>query len=416
MLVAAAPNPPDVTVRVLRDATAWDALRDQWEGLFAVSPNVSAALRFDWMREWWRVYGPAYERPGGGLAIVTLWRGDQLVGLLPLYESAGRRGPKLLSEVSLRFISTGEAEFEETLPCYLDLLHRPGEEDACLSAVFRVLADRSQFRWDVFDLVDVPDGSALLRVAQSGPPDCRVSVVDGISPIAEIGDGFEAYLRRLSPNGRQQGRRTLRKFHEMGGVFELARDEAEADVFFEQMVRLHQSRWTRAGKQGCFAAPRFTEFVRTLARRWVPDGRAVLARLSVGGEPLTIVYGFIVRARFEFYQSGIRLDEASPLKNPGIAAHLLLMEHLSSGGIAEYDFLAGDAHYKQRMATGSRGLKRLRLSQPSLRMAALEASRFVRRASRKGLRVVLGRCGWLGPRTGFGSGSDRGDAPNPRPM
>ena len=96
----------DVTARLVREEAEWDALRPEWQALYAASPYTSTPLDFDWLRLWWRVFGPTYGT--GGLQIVTAWRGTQLVGALPLYE--GRNGASPLGVRQLRFLSTGEAE------------------------------------------------------------------------------------------------------------------------------------------------------------------------------------------------------------------------------------------------------------------------------------------------------------------
>lgn len=132
-------------------------------------------------------------------------------------------------------------------------------------------------------------------------------------------------------------------------------------------MRLHQARWQAAGKPGCFAAPRFTAFHRALARRWVPAGRAVLARLVGGGTPLAVIYGFVVGRKFHFYQSGVETETATPVRYPGFVAHLRLMEHLAGRGVTEYDFLRGAASYKDRFATATSPLVRVRLVKPNLR-------------------------------------------------
>jgi CelD/BcsL family acetyltransferase involved in cellulose biosynthesis len=348
-------------------------LKSDWSGLFDASPRAATPLHFDWMRTWWRVYGPCDGGRGGGLRVVTVWRGPQLVGVLPLYQA--RTGGAGVGVRRLRFLSTGEAEDEETCPNNLDLLCRPGEEAACAAAVRGALATAS---WDHLDLTDLPETAPLL--ADGGlTAGGRTRVVPrGECSVANLGGGFEAYLQRLSASNRRQARRLIRDAEKCGAVFEVA-GEQQVEEFFDDLVRLHQERWVADGKPGCFAAPRFTEFHRTLAREWVPGGRAVLARLSVAGESAAVLYGFLSHAKFDLYVSGVR-TAVPGVRSPGILAFLTQMRAMAEQGVEWYDFLRGPAPYKDQLATDQNRLVSVEAWRPTLRAAASRFAGLARRA------------------------------------
>jgi len=306
------------------------------------------------------VYGAAYGT--GGLRVVTVWRGSRLIGAVPLYK--GCQAGASLGGRHLRFISTGEAEHEETCPEYLNLLCLPGEEAACVDSVW---AEVDRMAWDRLEFLDISEGSPLLR-ARTIPHAVR-PFSRGCCPISDLGGGFEAYLGRLSSNVRQQARRLVREGERAGVLFELA-DAAQAAGAFDDLVRLHQDRWTLDGKPGVFAAPRFLKFHHNLVAEWLPRGRAVLARLSLAGDPLAVLYGFVTGQKFDFYQSGVRRETAGPLRSPGNLAHLLLMRALTERGVTSYDFLRGSSSYKQRLATRENQLVGVSIWRPTLRAAS----------------------------------------------
>lgn len=375
-------------VRIVRDVSEWEGLEREWTELFEASPTASPPLQFDWLRQWWQVYGPTYGDQGRGLRVLTVWRGERLIGALPLYE--GRNGGRIFGARRLAFLSTGEAEFEETCAEYLDLLHLPGEQRCCLDAIRAALLASDELRWEELELCDVSEHTPLLRWQHDFRDVCRTTVTArGVCPIANLSGGFEAYLGQLSPNTRQQSRRLLRQAERHGAVLELAADAADASKFFQELIRLHQERWTAAGKPGCFAARPFTEFHRQLVGLWVPNGKAVLARLSVGRESLAVIYGFVAGAKFDFYQSGARLD-GGLLQSPGNVAHLMLMRELAERGVTRYDFLRGSQSYKQRLATEECALVRLHIGRPSLLNEAGLMADLLRRASLRGLRLLFG--------------------------
>jgi len=282
----------------------------------------------------------------------------------------------------LRFISTGEAEYEETCPDYMNILCLRGEEGPCVNSFWSVV-DRMD--WDHLEFLDLPEDSPLLRVAgiaRTARPFSR-----GSCPIAELTGGFEAYLSRLSPNSRQQARRLLRDGEKAGAQFEVI-DIERASEAFDALVRLHHERWVSDGKPGVFAAPHFLEFHRNLVREWLPGGRAVLARLSLMGDPVAVLYGFATGQKFDFYQSGVCRETAGLLRSPGNLAHLLLMRTLAERGLTEYDFLRGSSSYKQRLATHENRLVGIRLLRPTVRTVLYRGAGLAGRIVGKGRRLM----------------------------
>jgi CelD/BcsL family acetyltransferase involved in cellulose biosynthesis len=344
--------------RVIDDEDGWDAIRADWDDLHRSIPDASVFLHFVWLRSWWREYGATYGT--GGLRILTMWADGILTGVLPLYLS-GRPGG--LRTRGLRFISTGEAEVEETCPDYLDLLCRPGAEAECAALAWREI---ERLEWDRLDLLDVPATSAFLHSIRAPRRARRVD--RGMCPIADLTGGFDTYLGRLSSNSRQQCRRLLREADQAEMRFELATGE-DGPGAFDDLVRLHQDRWTTEQKPGAFASGRFTNFHRRLVRDWMPDGQVVLARLFLDDAPVAVLYGFMTGPSFAFYQSGVKLD-AGPLRSPGNLAHLLLMKALAARGVTAYDFLKGSASYKERLATRENALAGILVRRTTLREAA----------------------------------------------
>ena len=243
---------PSPQVRVITDVAEFDRLQVKWAELFSASLQATAALHFDWLRTWWLAYGS--EDAGRRLRVITVWRGDRLIGGLPLY--AGPARPAAFRLQSLQFLSTGEAEHEETCPDYLDLLCRSGEETACVAAVSQTLTDLS---WDTLHLAEMPENSPLAQSlpALLGTADCEV-IPRGNCHVANLAGGMTVYFDRLPKDRRQNARRLLRRADRPDVRLEIATERDFPDVFAD-LVRLHQNRWSRDGKPGCFAAARFTE-------------------------------------------------------------------------------------------------------------------------------------------------------------
>jgi hypothetical protein len=343
-------------------------------------------LRFEWIRQWWRIYGPVYGMGGKGLRVITMRRGSRLIGVLPLYQS--RCGIPPIGIRRLRFISTGVAEFEETCAEYLDLLHAPAEAPACLELLVPALLNSSELRWDELILPDMSQVSPLVelgrrlddgrrRIEMRSPGDCH---------FADLSGGLEQYLMSLSPTTRKKARKMFRDLDTPDYRFEIATTPHQIDQFFDQLIDLHRKRWTSEGKLGSFA-PRHARFHREMTLRLAPCGQVVIARLCYQGCPVALTYGHRVGAKFDAYQVGVD-HETKDVHSPGAALYLALTSHLWQSGVVICDQLMGSNRFKQDYARQQRPLTSLRISQPSIRLATVAAFDLARRTSRKAIRLL----------------------------
>lgn len=327
-------------------------------------------MKWEWMNEWWRVFGDDLGRAPGGLRIFTLSFENVLVGILPLY----LKSSSVFASPRLGFISTGEGGNESAYPEYLDVLVDADHRNMVISALRRPLFLDTMVQWENFSLGLTSENSTILEVLNDfyPPADGLVESREHRAPIADISGGFSTYLSRLNSSHRRDYRRLVKKFDgDERFKFEVAKTGAEADSFMDELIRLHQSRWRKRGALGAFATRRAEEFHKSVARKLVPKGEAVVARLSYQGEHIALAYGFISGKKFDFYQSGIGPDDHLPIKSPGILLQLLIIRHLSEIGIQTYDFLAGLADYKRRLATGENRLLETSVVCPKTRSARL---------------------------------------------
>lgn len=378
------------TVKVVKDFAEWLTFESAWKALWNASPTASPPLRFEWLSTWWRVYGPKYGAGEHSLRILLVNRGNEIIGALPLY--VGHPAPIPFAPRPLRFISTGESRDEETCAAYLDLLHKPGEEKACVTAIERALTSRQHADWERLELAYMPGTSSMAGLLSNGAHE-REWGPERQAPccIADLSGGLEAYFGRLSSNSRAQARRLLRAVDTAKLTFEVA-TEATVDEFYDQLVELHQARWAQVGQPGCFASPRFSEFHRLLAHQLMPTEDAVLARLTSDGRPLAVIQGYRAGSKFDYYLAGTALDsEHSPIKSPGIAAHLRLKSYLFDRGVTHYDYLLGYARNKAQYTTDEHPISRLVVERKGLKRLAHQLSHIGVRGARAIKRMARGQ-------------------------
>jgi CelD/BcsL family acetyltransferase involved in cellulose biosynthesis len=374
-------------VAIVDSEAQLDGLESKWNELFATSPAAAPPLRWNWVRCWWRLYGDFYGERGRGLRVLTVWRGSQLIGVLPLY--LRRRNIAGLTVRCLIFTSTGAAEFEDICTEYLDLLYAPGAGEQCVQAIAPVLRHSPRLQWDKLELLDMPQASPLTALSRGfAGPLCRVRQ-NRLSRchIFDMTGGFEEYTRRLSAMSRRNVKRVLEQVERCGAEFEVAGDAGTADVFFDEMVALHRRRWNAKGKFGSFA-PRHAEFHRALARAGTASGEVGIARLSYRNTPLAVVYGHRVGAKFHCYQQGVDTNRTAGIHSSGNAAWFLLMKQMAERGVTLFDHLKGTSTFKERFGTGTEPLVDLRFTRLNFRTTAYAAADVSLRAARKAFRAA----------------------------
>ncbi len=163
--------------------------------------------------------------------------------------------------------------------------------------------------------------------------------------------GGVPYLQTLSAGARAQIRRS-RRLYGPDLRLERAPTVADAQAWFDEMVRLHQTSWSRRGRPGAFALAATRRFHRTLIARAWPRGEADLLRVQAGNRVVGLLYTLQRDGHVLSYQSGFDYDRDRPREKPGLVCHALAIEHYATAGARLYDLLAGPERYKLTLAKG----------------------------------------------------------------
>ena len=118
----------------------------------------------------------------------------------------------------------------------------------------------------------------------------------------------------------------------------------------DDLARLHQVEWESRGEPGAFASGFFRRFHERLIVNCFAAGEIQMLAVTVGGSALGYLYNFVYRGEALFYQCGFNYDAFSKFR-PGIACHVLAIEHNLKLANCRYNFLAGDAQYKKSLST-----------------------------------------------------------------
>ena len=181
-------------------------------------------------------------------------------------------------------------------------------------------------------------------------------------------------------------KRSLESFANLQTEWAESLDHA-TDIFGE-MVELHQTRWTAAGKPGSYASERFVRFHEELLARLVPQGRMMLCRVSCDAGTVGSVQLFEDHNRALLYQRGWAPFDSKI--SPGVVVDYLAMEECLKRDFDAYDFLACETQHKRLLSNASCDLVWARQRTTSWKFALLNAARGVKRAFSKDSATTTG--------------------------
>jgi hypothetical protein len=310
----------------------WLAGQGQWDALVARSCTDALFLSWDWLTNWWRVFG---DLVGGQADILAVYRGAQLVGLAPLYHRRLWRNG-IFSTHSVQMIGIAWRDAVPLISEYLDVIAAAEDLAAVREACVAHLA--AQGGWNelviAFTGTGAQWGEAYERHAAGAGRYVR-ELDRSVTYQADLSQGFAAYLKEL----RQSTRRSLwnlrRRLGDEGAVRLEAVAPAQIDGAFADLNRLHLLRWNKPA----FIGKRL-EFHRQLAHRLHDTQDLVMTRLWVNGKVVSVLYDVCKRARQ--YNIKMAFDpNFSTQVSLGLIHLGFAMEQAAARGVASYDFLAG---------------------------------------------------------------------------
>jgi CelD/BcsL family acetyltransferase involved in cellulose biosynthesis len=368
-VTAAEGRPPAPAAKLRVEVLAsLEPLRDGWTELAERSQSVFKT--WEWASTWWHCLGR-----GRRLEVAAIRRGNELVGVVPMYRWRSRP-----VEI-LRFLGHGPGD-------ELGPVCDPGDRAVVARGLRHALAGLS---WDV--LV----GEQLQRELGWGELLGGRRLAAESSPVLRFGaDGWQGFLRARSANFREHvGRRARKLAREQRVGYRLAdgsRDlQSELDILFS----LHAARW--AGQRSSFLA--CAAFHRAFAAVAMERGWLRLWFVEIGRETVAALYGFRFAGTECYYQAG--RDPRLREYRVGFVLLAHAIEQAAADGIREYRLLRGGENYKYRFATVDPGLETIGLACGALGGAAL--------AILAPMRAAPGTLGRLARRAGAGFLNREGD-------
>jgi CelD/BcsL family acetyltransferase involved in cellulose biosynthesis len=313
-----------VQFETVSSEAGFTALAGSWDDLVRAMPRPSPFLLHTWLQEWWRHYGD-----GATLAVHVAFRGDRLIGALPL--CVRRRYGLRVSE----FLGgTGAA--------LADLLVAPGEDAAAVPGLVDRAADSAQ---DFANLFGLPGSSRLVAAL---PPGALRLVERLEAPVLDLSPGWDAvYSAKTTSKLRGDRRRRMRKLEALGTLeVAVARTRDELAPALEDAFRIHALRWQGRRDGSDFVTPTGMRFYRAAVLRLVEDDVPRILTLRLDGR--AIAFAISLQLSRRAYGVTMAFDPEFARFGPGSEALLHRLETAAGEGMERFELLGAAAFYKQR--------------------------------------------------------------------
>ncbi len=322
---AASAREAGLRLETISSEAGLERLAGSWDELVRAMPRPSPFLLHSWLMEWWRHYGQDAE-----LAVHVAYRGDRLVGALPLCTQR-RLGVRVSQFVG------------GTWAILADALVAPGED---ASAVVDELVGRARDGdHDFVDLFGLPGSSRLVAALPQG----SLRLVERLdAPVCDLGESWEAeYTSRLSSKARSERRRRLRQLERLGTVeCQVARSREEMAKAVEEAFVVHELRWRGRSDPTGFITETGKRFHRAALLRLADEdvARALVIRLD--GRP--VAFSLYLELAGRTYGVTMAFDPAYARYGLGSEAKLQSLEASWSEGIRRVELLGIAAEHKRQ--------------------------------------------------------------------
>jgi len=172
-----------------------------------------------------------------------------------------------------------------------------------------------------------------------------------IAPYLSLPDSFDEYLKSFKRKKRYNLNASVQKFDKSGSCYHVAENYDDAQNLLKHLYIIHEKRSAERGIVSSFAGTNVFTFhdniIKNMDNVW-------LCSLEIQGEIIAVLYGFIFKGRFFYYQ--IAHDPAFRAISPGTVLLYKVIRECCNSELEEFNFLQGDEKYKWQWTKESRTL------------------------------------------------------------
>lgn len=333
-----------MNVEIATTESEFSALRPEWESCARGVPTQS----WNWLHAWWSIYAS-----GKPLRIAVCREAGTVIGILPFY--LDRVGPL----TTLRLLGSGHVCSD-----YAGPLSREGRESDVIRAFFEFLAndpsrEAREMRSATLQLDGIFARESWIdewdRCAEASEYRSRRRELESAWRVA-LPDRLDDVAPLVHKHVRRKFKKALSRIRSQEVQVRVA-EEADIPQALQTLERLHTLRQRRKGNPGCFADPRFGEFLNLAIPRLAAESRIQLVECLSEDKVFATKLQLLGANCVWMYQCGS--DPDFERLEPG---HLLITASLGCSidkGYRAFDFMRGNELYKAQWGAVAQPLCRL---------------------------------------------------------
>jgi len=324
-------------IEEIGDTVRLRSLANKWNSILSQSESDNIFLTWEWVFNWWQVYGAGKE-----LRVLVLRDQDEgIVAIAPFYV----RTKKILGGLSIneiRFLGTGE----DVSPDYLDFIIKKGFENEAINAFIKHLAVKNG--WHIINLTDMLSTSFTVKAIQNMAADNGLIVRTNeraICPYIRLVADWEAYIGGLSKNMRYNIKRRMQNLErDFKTRYYIWQDIGGLEYAMERLSFLHNKRWEQKKSKHGFSSKEYKAFHKAVAREFALKGWLQISCLELNNEIVAILYDYRYGNKIYYYQGGF--DPSLYKYSLGLVLRAYVIQKAIENGINEIDLLKGGYEHK----------------------------------------------------------------------
>jgi CelD/BcsL family acetyltransferase involved in cellulose biosynthesis len=321
-----------LTINEISTVSDFYKLKNEWNALLSRSESDNLFLTWDWISNWWNIFGHNKQ-----MKILIAKEDTKLVGIAPFFTSES--GTRNTFHIELLGSTNVGSD-------YLDFIIERGYESNFILKIIDYLRSDS-INWQTIHLNGIIMHSKNVELIQNYLADnfYVISIANNICPFICLSYSYEKFFNSLSSSMRYNIKRKKNKFeNDFRGEFVVVQDKSQLDEAMEELIKLNMSRAKIKKIYSPFSDYQFSQFHKELARSIFDNGWIKLCFLKIKSELIAGLYIFKYGHKYYFYQSGFN-PEWEKL-SPGFLLFNYCIECAIAEGMNEFDFLQGSEEYK----------------------------------------------------------------------
>jgi len=363
-------------IKLVNTIEGFKALEHDWNKLYEKSVRTTIFSSWDWMFTWWEVFHDELSRK---LYILCLYDGDELLGIAPFH--IYKHYPKsLVQGKTLQFIASGNKQDENVTSEYLDFIVLPEKESEMVVAVSEYLVKHKR-QWDFADFEYLLEDALILDCFKVKTKIARVEKQEGVRFYISPKKSFDEHKPLMGKRWRKmldRKNRILERDHEVSIVTTDTEESLEPALAL--LADMHCSRIKDKVGYCAFDSKKFTQFHRTILKRFSPQNKAVIKTLYIGEEPLAIYYVFVDKGQWHYYQSGFYSEHANRYSPLFLLVCREIGETFKLNKVFDFMHAPSENSYKkEQYAAESTPMVQLYWSTMPIRFSIFNTAKFIRK-------------------------------------